>query len=331
MDVTGEAVPVAEQIQIVPFAEFGYFSASSGVLIYKTAPELVSQLTWFDRQGKILGTAGEPGFYRTLALSPDGTRVAVQRGPQSRDSDIWLLDLAHGGSSRFTFSAGQHRYPAWSPDGTQVWFGSGNRIYRKAANGAGDEEPLFAGHADVRPSSWSHDGRFLLYHDLYTGAGADLWLCHLGADDKPVPFAGAGVVGMGRFSPDSRWIAYTSNESGVPEVYVRPFDPSSQSGLPPNGGKWLVSRGGGQSPRWRGDSKELFYLAPGGNVMSVEVAANPAAFQASEPKLLFKSASGSVEWDAAPDGKRFLLPVPVAQGGREEFSVILNWQAGLKK
>jgi hypothetical protein len=140
----------------------------------------------------------------------------------------------------------------------------------------------------------------------------------------------AGAVGMGRFSPDSRWIAYTSNEGGNPEVYVRPFDGSSETGSPPGSGKWQISKGGGQYPRWRGDGKELFYLAPDGTLMSAEVSGAPA-FQAGSPKALFRSSSGSTDWDVTADGKRFLFPVSLARNKVEEFTVVLNWQTGLKK
>ena len=212
LEVTGEATPIAEQIQILRIAQSGYFSASTGVLVYKTAPTPDSQLTWLDRQGNALAKTGEPGAYRSLALSPDGRRVAVERAdPHSADSNIWLLDVARGGSTQFTLGAGQHQYPAWSADGARALFRFDNRIYSKPSNGAGDETPLVDGHVDPRPSSWSHDDRFLLYHDLDATSGVDLWLRRFGGGDgKPIPFAKAGIVGMGRFSPDSRWIAYTS-------------------------------------------------------------------------------------------------------------------------
>ena len=341
LEVKGEPVPVAESVESNNLTRFGYFSASSnGVLIYRAGGGATdSQLTWLDHQGKVLGTIGEPGPIRALALSPDGSRVAEEHPDSETQTSLWIVDLARGVNSRFTLGAGLHRSPLWTPDGNRITFASTSQVYQKASNGAGDEEPWFKG-VDVRPSGWSRDGRFLLYHDLDVKTGYDLWLRPAdrsgsapSAGEKPIPIAKGGAISMGRFSPDSRWIAYASRESGIPEIYVRPFDASSPTGAPSGAGKWQVSQGGGQDPHWRGDGKELFYRALDGTVMSVEVTAAPtgAVFQALAPKALFKSPSGQGDWDVTADGKRFLFPVPLAANKSEEFTVVLNWQAGLKK
>jgi hypothetical protein len=180
---------------------------------------------------------------------------------------------------------------------------------------------------DMRAASFSHDGNFLLYHDLDMKTGCDLWVRRWDRDPskitpvKPICFANAGAVGMGRFSHDSRWIAYTSNESSNPEVYVRLFDGSSRTGSPPRSGKWLISRGGGQYPRWRGDGREL--------LMSVEISSGPE-FQAASPKALFRPSSAGIDWDVTADGKRFLFPISPAGNKTEEFTVVLNRETGLR-
>ncbi|MDE3164508.1 MAG: serine/threonine-protein kinase [Acidobacteriota bacterium] len=343
LEVSGEPIAIADNVAILPTGAAGYFSANGGVLVYRTTPAAESQLTWFDRQGKALATVGTPASYTGLALSPDGKRLAYAdqgaaawlRDDSSRNSGIWVMDLARSSTTRLTFGAGAYRDPVWSADGSHILYSSWSRIFRKASSGASGEEALFEG-VDARPAGFSPDGRHLLYHDLEVTTGNDIWIRPSARDGaaipaaKPVPFAAAGVVGMGRFSPDSRWIAYTSNESGNPEVYVRPFDGSSSTGSPPGSGKWMISRGGGEHPRWRDDGKELFYVSPDGTLMAVALSGG-AAFQAGSPKPLFRLASTVTDWDVTADGERFLVPVSHASVNPEAFNVVLNWESVLKK
>ena len=187
----------------------------------------------------------------------------------------------------------------------------------------------------MAPTSWSRDGRFLLFTSDSSSSTTSGWLLPFDSRrhtaGKPFVFH-RGAMGP-RFSPDMRWVSYTSNESGTYETYVRPFDPNSPTGSPPGGGKWLVSKGGGVSARWNGNGKELFYAAPDGTIMSVDISANPA-FHPGIPKPLFKTKAQPLVdrmiWDVSPDGKKFLLPIPVATTA-SSFTVVLNWQAGLKK
>jgi Tol biopolymer transport system component len=271
------------------------------------------RLTWFDRQGKIVGTAGEPGLYRTLTISPDGKRIAFERNdPQTQNRDIWLLDIANGTTTRFTSDPGWEAFPTWSPDGRRIVFTSNRSgvydLYQKASNGAGQEELLYQSSEGKGPTSWSPDGKFLIYYSL--GQPTHLRLLPVAgpADRKPtVPVDPQFSSITGRFSPDGRWIAYSSNESGKNEVSVRPFDAATGS----VGNPVIVTSGGGRVPLWRGDGREIFYLTPDGTATAMEVSAG-AAFQGGVPKALFKVPAGVVFWDAAPDGTRFVMPVPGA-------------------
>jgi eukaryotic-like serine/threonine-protein kinase len=345
LELAGEPIPVAEQVS-------SFSAAPTGVLVYwsgsttNTGPtrgNIQGQLTWLDRTGKILGTIGDPGLYRTLAISPDGKRVAFERAdPQNFiNRNIWLFDLARGVTTRFTFDSGWDGNPVWSPDGSRIAFG-GERtgifdLYQKTSNLAGEDELVFKSAAHKLPSSWSPDGRFLLFYNA-TGP-THVWVLPLdgtAADRKPFPLEQSEFLqAVGRFSPDGRWIAYQSNESGKDEIYVRPFDASSAGGSSSTAGtrvagKWMVSKDGGGVPLWRHDGKELFYLSPTGMAMAVDVNTG-GVFQAGIPKPLFKVPSGLVYWDVASDGKRFLMPVPGASNAAVPFTVVLNWQAGLKK
>ncbi|MBZ5636176.1 MAG: hypothetical protein LAO55_23860 [Acidobacteriia bacterium] len=274
LELAGEAVPVAEQLGT--FLNFAFFSVSAnGVLVYRTgASQAVSQLTWLDRQGKRLGSVGDPGLYTFVALSPDQMYAMVTRA----DGDLWLVDLKRNVTTRFTFGRCRSLNPVWSPDGTQIIFASDRdggvfNLYRKLASGAKEEELLLKSPDNKLPSSWSHDGRFLLYSAQEPKTGSDVWVLPLDANGskagEPKPFLRTEFQErFARFSPDSRWIAYNSNESGRDEIYVRPFSPSLAGGAS-EGGKWMISRGAGTGPIWLGDGKALVYVASDFNVTAI--------------------------------------------------------------
>ncbi len=273
------------------------------------------RLTWFDRQGKAIGTIGELGVYRTLAISPDGKRVAVERtDPQTQNKDIWLVDSASGATTRFTSDPGWDAFPTWSPDGSRIVFTSNRTgaydLYRKSSSGAGNEELLYQSTEGKGPNSWSPDGKFLIYYSLGQPTHLRLLAADGPPDRKPTPLIDPQFSSVtGRFSPDGRWIAYSSNESGKNEISVRPFDAATGT----TGAPILVTQGGGTTPLWRGDGKELFYIARDGTATALEVKAG-ATFQVGAPKPLFKVPTGLLFWDVAPntsgDGTRFLMPVP---------------------
>ena len=335
--LSGEVVSVAEKVG--SFLDYGFFSASSnGVLVYRSGVGLDYQLTWFDRQGRVLAKMAEPGRYNSLAISPDGKQVAVSRtNPENTPNwDVWLLDVARNTSTRLTYEQVRATFPIWSADGSSVIFNSirGGEVSLslKLASGAGDEQLLLKSAAGYKyATSSSRDGRFLSYTVVNPETKTDLWVLPMQGDRKPTPFLRTEFnERSGQFSPDGHWIAYISDESGSDEIYVREFSSGSAQGSGAAAGKWLISKGGGSYPRWRGDGKELFYVASGGTLTSVDISAEPV-FQAGAPRPLFQLPPDFIGSEVTPDGRRFLIGVPVAQSASVPFTVLLNWQATLKK
>lgn len=337
LELSGEPVPVTDQVGSFAAATAGLFSVSeAGVLAYRVGPGGDQRvLTWFDPDGKPLGTAGEKGSYMRPAISPDGMRIAVTVFERENgNSNIWVMDLGSGRSTKITFNAGRNDYPVWSPDGKTIAFASNRSghldIYEKNADGSGEEKALLSSDEDKQPTSWSQDNRFLLYdiNDAQQTAG-DVWVLPLEGDRKPYRILGTKFgEALGQFSPDGHWIAYVSDESGTPEIYVRPFS-SEKSADAVSGGKWTISKGGGFRPRWRTDGKELFYYSPALQQMAVDVIASPT-FVPGTPKRLFGIPLLS-PGDVTGDGKRFIYPTPEGSNAPSPFIVVTNWQAGLKK
>jgi Tol biopolymer transport system component len=335
LKLIGDPTPVVDQVSST--YETGYFSASPTTLVYRTLnSNAYTQLTWFDSQGKSTGTIGDPGYVGDQVISPDGTRIAYRRDSEDHsDKDLWLLDIARGTSTRFTFGGSWNDAPVWSPDGTQIVFTS-NRdgnfdLYRKPANGATNEELLFHTDENKIPWSWSPDGRYLLYGVTLniTGGREDLWVLPMQGDRTPFPFSRTPFdQSEPQFSPDGRWVAYTSSESGQHEVYVRAF------AVPPaptdTGEKWIISNGGGWAPIWRADGKAIAYVGAGRDSwMTVSVATTPS-FHAGVPQLLFPFPPGTYTQTAGADLKRFLIAVPASQKGPQTFSVLVNWAPATK-
>jgi Tol biopolymer transport system component len=216
--------------------------------------------------------------------------------------NIWLLDLSRGGAStRFTFGSLVDTNPVWSPDGSRIIFSSNRdgpyNLYQKPANGVKDEEVLLKSSEDKEATSWSRDGRFLVYTVVHPKTKADIWVLPLDGDRKPVPFLITEFnERQARFSPDGHWVAYTSDESGQDEVYVRSFSMNSAGTAVEAGGKWPISSGFGRQPHWRRDGRELYYQSRGGRILPVEIATNPA-FRAGNPQPLGVSTFPS--WDSA--------------------------------
>ncbi|MCX6621931.1 MAG: hypothetical protein NTY38_12830, partial [Acidobacteria bacterium] len=339
LQIKGQAASVAEQVSDnIAGATFAGFSASANdVLVFTRIPANRPQLTWFDREGKVMGTVGEPGVYADgmLTLSPDGTQVALwNSGGRSDAGTIWTLDLSRGGAStRVTFSSRRDTNAIWSPDGSRLIFSSNRNgpynLFQKPANSAKAEEILLESSENKFATSYSRDGRFLLYTVMYTKQKANTWVLPLEGARKPVPFRITECSErQPRFSPDGHWVAYTSDESGRDEVYVRSFSMNSTGTAVEAGGKWPISNGVGFDPRWRGDGRELYYRADYRKLMAVEIATKPA-FRAGSPRPLgtLTLASG---WDVAADGRRFLGLVTGSEAP-PSYTVVLNWQEGLKK
>jgi Tol biopolymer transport system component len=275
-----------------------------------------------------------------VALSPDGTRAAFNRGFDATDpnTSLWLLDFSKGTTTRLTFGSPHTEAPIWSPDGKRIIFASSPNgsfdLYEKLASGAEDEQLLLKSSENKFPSSVSRDGRFLLYFVIDSKTSKfGLWVLPLEGDKKPFPFLHTGFNEVdGHFSPDGHWVAYVSDESGRYEVYVRRFSGDAAVSPSGEGAKWQVSYEGGWEPRWRADGKELYYTTLDGKVMVVGVNTN-TVFEAAPVKLLFQAPleASRTTGDHTADGKRFLFLTSPEQAAQTPFTVVLNWQAALKK
>jgi serine/threonine protein kinase/Tol biopolymer transport system component len=337
LQLTGEPETVTERVG--NSLSFGFFAASPGSLAYRTAVAENIQLQWFDRQGKPGPAVGEPiTGESSIALSPDGQRALVHR-LELKTADIWALDLHRQVFLRLTTNPALDLWPIWSPDGKRFAYASiraGPADIFQGVDGEVREDPLLQSSVDKYPMSWSADGQFLLYGTRGANTKGDLWALPFDQGKAGTPFPVVHTPANewdGMYSPDGKWIAYTSDETGSTEVYVRSFRAAGESKAAAVSGsvpesKALVSTAGGTRPRWRRDGKELFWVAPSGELMAVEVRSENS-FRAGTPQALFRMASPQV-WDVAADGKRFLLGVPIEQGGQVPFTVVINWTAGLK-
>jgi len=339
LKLTGEPVPVTEALETTWFGT-GVFSASSGgVLAYRTwPPSTVLQLTWLDRQGTRLSTVEQADGSGQVSLSPDGLRVAVRDAPYYQMGDLWMIDLASGRRTRSTFLRSDYSPAVWSPDGGRIAFAGGNlgdTLYEKAASGVGDEKVLLKEPGTRHyPTNWSRDGRFLLYHtENAPRTGYDIWVLPLQGDHKPERLLGDVFNEWGAvFSPDTRWIAYASMETGGAQLYVRRFLPFGPSGVPALAeGKWQVSKDAGNWPKWIG--KDIFFSdVPGGtSVFAARVNTSDAVFGSGVPQRLF-TARFIGAFDVSPDAQRFLWAGPQAETvGPVPITVVLNWQEDLKQ
>jgi eukaryotic-like serine/threonine-protein kinase len=335
--LTGEVHTLADHVAVITGGTGGLMNAAvSGKFLLYSHAGSVSQFTWFDRAGKRLGVVGEPGEYAPVRLSPNGRQVvSARRTP--RGYDLWLLDADRGVASLFTSTPGFKGYPVWSPDGRTIAFGSGPplNLFRKAAAGGDDEQRLIKSSHYQYPVDWSRDGHLLLYGEIGPGTGNDLWVLpvtpegKVAPDAKPRPYLHTQFNERhGRFSPEPQphWVAYTSDESGRPEVYVDAF-PEARN-------KVLISTAGGEFPEWSPVGRELFYLSPGLKLMQVSLKLGTDSIEPSSPRELFAlpiANDGYSSYEVAPDGQRFLVRATPEKQAGQPLTLIVNWPALMKK
>ncbi len=332
--LSGEPHTLNDDVLYNPLVDRAVFSVSGGtVLVTQTGKgAALSHLMWFDRSGKLAGTVGVPGSYNNVRLSPDGRRIATdQTDTDGRNIDIWVHEPVRGATTRLTFDPSLDEAPIWSPDGKQILFTSnrkqlGFHFYLKNADGSGFEEEA----ADFGPGllanawDWSRDGKYALFRK-----GIELWYFSWSERVAKPLLQAKWTVRNAQFSPDGRWVAYASNETGSMEIYVTAF--------PTANGKWQVSSAGGQEPRWRQDGKELFYLSAEGKMMTVAVKTG-ASFEADSPVALFQthrrqpvSAQDFFSYDVSGDGQRFLIATKSDEANAAPLSVLLNWSSEIDK
>jgi Tol biopolymer transport system component len=327
----GEAERLAEDVLVDGTVWRAQFDASSsGILAYASGGLTHWQAMWYDRSGKQLGAAGEKVFnLLSLRLSPDGARLATEAG--ETNGDIWIYDQKRKVNTRLTFGNGASSSPVWSPDGQWIAYvgvRSKDSLYRKPANGMGQEELLLEGDtANRNPLDWSPDGKSLLFGVGDLATKGQIWVLPLAGDHKPAPLTQNTVVATSaRFSPDGHWFAYSSNESGRPEVYVMPFGGGA--------GKWQISSAGGSQPVWRRDGKELFYWSAENTLMSVPITLKTGVVEVGAAQQLFRFNNpvgiiGVISpYDVAADAQRFIL-ITTPQASRP-ITLVTNWPAELK-
>jgi Tol biopolymer transport system component/DNA-binding winged helix-turn-helix (wHTH) protein len=327
LELTGEPRRVGDNVGNT--RAFGFYagSASGSVLVHRNGSGQAGRLMWFDRGGKSLGPVGRQldVWDASPFLSPDGTHIAMSKF-EGDNVDVWVHDIARDVSQRITFDPALDVSPIWSPDGKTIAFSSGRAghydLYKVGAEG-GREELLYSSNENKFANSWSSDGRFLIY-SVQAGQQT-IWSLPMEGSGVHLPVRltkGPANKKDAALSPDSRWIAYVSDASGTPEIYIQALTRPQDSEAMEGGGETLISRGGGTAPHWRADGKELFYRAPDGVLTSVTISATTRV-QPGVLKNLFHLAGP--RWDVTPDGNQFLIGVPVEQPV-PPFTVVVNWQ-----
>jgi len=328
--MNAQASPVLDQVAFDPGFSRGVFSTSNdGMLVYSQVSRKKRQLYWYDRSGKRLTPMAPPDFFENFKISPDGTKVVLDRRESyAVTSDLWLTDLPLGTTRRFTFNSDVDSFPIWSSDGSRIFFSNDSKgsldILEKLLAPSGKERQVLGLETEVRPLDCSADGKFLLYEQTSTENRSDLWIQPLIGDGKSFPFVQTEVGEYpAKFHPSGKWIAYCSDESYRYEVYVKPFPPKGNT-------RWQVSRNGGYQPKWSDDGRELFFLRTDMTLMSTPVGPGPE-FEFGSTTELFKLKVDDLNevqhYDVEPDGERILVNEPVEDSEPVEITVIINWPA----
>jgi Tol biopolymer transport system component len=346
---TGAAVPIVEGVLQSPSsgaAQYGFSATGSLVYVPGGVQSAQSKLVWISRSGAEQPLSAPAHAYLSPRLSPDGRRVAV--GMTESESQIWLYDLSRETLTRSTFEGNSNQYPAWTPDGKRFAFQSNKEgslnLFWQLADGSGGLERLTTSDYTQTASSWSPDGQLLAFHEIDPAMQRDIWVLRMG-DPSPgsgqVPSGASGQVRKAqpflrtrfdeaslRFSPDGRWLAYISNETGRYEIYVQPY--------PGPGGKWQISTEGGMEPVWNPNGRELFYRS-GRKMIAVDIATQPS-FAVGKARMLFEgeyvpTPATLSNYDVTPDGQRFLMlkPSESAEAAPTQINVVLNWFEELKR
>jgi Tol biopolymer transport system component len=341
LEVSGQSFLVAERVGRSSAFDCAISASRTGALAYAGIIQKLGRLTWLDRGGNPLASAGPERDYPDFRLSPSEKSLAASMlDPKTGATDIWITDLERSSTSRVTFGELLNASATWSPDGTRLLFRSLRsgiiEFYQKSAAGGGNDEPVLPAQVQYAAglesqnlivTDWSPDGKHLIFSVPAQASGFDLWLLPLAGDRNPVKYLASPSDEMhANFSPDGRLIAYTSNESGRFQVYVQTFPLSDR--------KWQISTDGGYEPRWRADGREIYYLSEDRKLVAVSVGTGPS-FEA--PKVLFQTrvpagvTAQRTHYVPSRDGRRFLInsqsdnPLPTA------ITVVLNWTAALKK
>lgn len=322
--LSGDPIHLEENPGVVPLTGQGAYSVSAtGVLATGGGRVESRQYAWFDRTGKLLETVTPPGNFFDIDLSPDGRKGVVQYDVSGLNSDIYVIDLVAKSLTQFTFDPDAEDNPIWSPDGSTILYdklgiSSPSRAYRKRSSGSGSPEML---PYEGRLSDWSNDGRYILFY------GVDILYADLQKDGALIPYVATNANEIyGHFSPNGRYVAYSSNESGIFEIYVQSF--------PETGGKWRISRNGGSQPEWRADGKELFFIAPDRTLFSTNVSTE-GEFTFRSPQALFRTQVDDFDapnrYVVSNDGQKFLINIPAGSKGGNPVKLTVNWPDGKAK
>ena len=330
LEPTGDPRPIADHVGAASTGHAPFTASQNGTLVFNSAGGSVHQLMWRDRAGNEVGALGDPAAYATFDIGPDPNRIVFDVfDDQTENRDLWVHDLQRGVSSRFTFHDGSDRSPLWSPDGSRIAFssprGTSRDIFVKNASGAGQAEVLLEDVNSLHPCDWSRDGMYMVYMAQAPETGWDIWAFAPDGSVDPFPVVVSPFIDVRPvFSPDGRWLAYQSDESGRPEIYVQRF--------PEAEGKWQVSTAGGTEPVWSPDGREIFYLDSGQNLVSVQVEIGES-FNAGLPETLFETRLVPLiqrnRYAVSSDGQKFLMLTPLDSQSNPPMTVVQNWPVSL--
>jgi eukaryotic-like serine/threonine-protein kinase len=335
--LSGEPATIAELVQYADRYGFGNFSVSqSGLLVYQRKVSSQSgMLVLYDAKGTRLQYIGTAGVYDDPVFSPDGSRLAFTAYRSESDrgeahADIWINELARGTLTRFTFSPGEEDDPVWTPDGLNIIYSDVGEIVMKPSSGVGEKKVLYGSKRDKVPTDISPDGKYLLYCDFDTKTGRDIWSLPLTDNPTPIPIAVSPFTELSaHYSPDGKWVAYASNETGKLEVYLRSF--------PSNTVKLQISNGGGATPQWDGSGSALYFIDGTGKMTMVRITYTGTSIHAGSPVPLFQTTFSSPNaspghiFDVSRDGKRIIMSDErFREGSPQPLDLILHWTEGLK-